>query len=416
MDKEIPREEIRRRKMRRWVVAGVVTGVVVAAVAVVAGFSGSAVKRSQLSFCVAETGNVENSVDASGKVVPAFEEVVISPVPTRILEVFHREGDMVEAGEPLLRLDLQSTEAEVRRLSDELSMKRNDKEQTSLGNQTYLTNLEMQIEAKRLAVDELEAEVRNERRLDSIGSGTGDRVRQAELAYRTAKIELEQLRKQLANERKSRASSYRSKELEESIHSRNLNEARRKLSEAGVCSPRRATLTFINGNIGSSVSAGEKLAVVSDLEHFRISGELPEGEVDKVGAGSAVDIKLGNTRLRGRVSHVIPQATNGMVSFMVLLDNDSDSRLRSGMKVELNVVCGLKEGVTRIANGPYFHGQGNYTLFVEEEPGRLEARRVTLGDSNFDYVEVVSGLRPGEKVVTSDLSEYKKQRQLKLKD
>lgn len=417
MDTEIPKEEIRQRKIKTVLKYFLPITVVVAGVVIcVETMMTSGVKREHLTFSNVETGDVENSISASGRVVPGFEEIIVSPVGTRVMEIYHNEGEEVEAGEPLMRLDLQSTEVEVRKLADELSMKQNDTRQATLNSKTYLTNLEMQIEAKSLAVGELRAELANEQRLDSIGSGTGERVRQTELAYKTAKIELEQLKKQLANERESHAASHQSKLLEEGIYRKNLDEARRKLNEAGVMAPRKGTLTYINSNIGSSIGAGEKLAVLSDLRHFRVNAELPEGDADQIAAGSRVAIKLGNTRLGGRVSHVIPQSVNGLISFSVILDDDSDKRLRSGIRVEVNVICGLKEGVVRIPNGPYFKGAGQYKMFVEnKESGRLESRTVTLGDSNFDYVEVIDGLRPGESVVTSNMEEFENKNEIKLK-
>lgn len=417
MDKDIPKSEIRRKQVRnvlKWGVLPIV--VIVVAIIVVAGFMGESIRENKLSFAVVDTGNVENSVTASGKVVPAYEEVMISPVATRILEVYCQEGETVEAGEAIMRLDLQSAEIEVRKLSDELSMKRYATERASLDSKTFLTNLEMQIKAKEMSVDELKAEVANERRLDSIGSGTGDKVRQTELAYRTAVIELEQLRKQLVNERKSHHAAHESNRLEEGIYAKNYEEASRKLEDARVKAPRAATLTYLNNSIGSSVAAGEKLAVLSDLGHFKINGEIPESDANKLTPGATVDIKLGTTRLKGIVAHIVPQASNGMVSFTVTLADDADKKLRSGVRTDLNVVCGLKENVTRIANGPYFHGEGRYILFVVDESGRnLEARTVTLGDSNFDYVEVVNGLRPGERVVTSDMSDYSDRKSIKMK-
>lgn len=417
MDTEIPKEEIRQRKIKTVLKYFLPITVVVAGVVIcVETMMTSGVKREHLTFSNVETGDVENSISASGRVVPGFEEIIVSPVGTRVMEIYHNEGEEVEAGEPLMRLDLQSTEVEVRKLADELSMKQNDTRQATLNSKTYLTNLEMQIEAKSLAVGELRAELANEQRLDSIGSGTGERVRQTELAYKTAKIELEQLKKQLANERESHAASHQSKLLEEGIYRKNLDEARRKLNEGGVMAPRKGTLTYINSNIGSSIGAGEKLAVLSDLRHFRVNAELPEGDADQIAAGSRVAIKLGNTRLGGRVSHVIPQSVNGLISFSVILDDDSDKRLRSGIRVEVNVICGLKEGVVRIPNGPYFKGAGQYKMFVEnKESGRLESRTVTLGDSNFDYVEVIDGLRPGESVVTSNMEEFGNKNEIKLK-
>ncbi len=416
MDKEISAEVKRKRKIKTAAVGATVAIAVIIAILLLSRIGGTSVKRSELSFSQVDTGNVENTVRAQGKVVPAYEEVVVSPVGTRILEVYHREGETVEAGESLLRLDTQTAEGEVRRLGDELAVRRNSSIEAGLDSRTYLTNLEMKIEVKKMEVDELQAQVANERRLDSIGSGTGERVRQAELAWHTGQIELSQLRKQLENERKAHAARLESRHLEESIQSHSLDEAKAVLSQAGVKAPRRATITYINSNIGGSVAAGEKLAVLSDLDSFRIAGELPEGEADKAVAGGWVEAKLGNSRLRGKIGSITPQSNNGMISFSVILDNDSNSSLRAGIRVDLNLICGLKENVMRIKPGAFFHGPGNYRLFVLSQDGKkLEARNVTLGDNNFDYVEVVSGLRPGESVVISDMSSFTTQSELKLK-
>ena len=121
MDKEIPIEEIRRRRIRRILLWGAIPMAVIGGAAIaMAALLGKSVKESSLTFAVTDVGNVENSVVASGKVVPAYEEVMVSPVATRIMEVYCQEGETVEAGQPIMRLDLQSAETEVRKLSDEL--------------------------------------------------------------------------------------------------------------------------------------------------------------------------------------------------------------------------------------------------------------------------------------------------------
>ena len=67
----------------------------------------------------------------------------------------------------------------------------------------------------------------------------------------------------------------------------------------------------------------------------------------------------------------------------------------------------VKEGVLRLANASYYVGRGEYELFVQDSKDEIVKRKVQLGDSNFEYVEVISGLKPGDKVVVSDMSSYK---------
>lgn len=415
MDREIPIEEQKREARKKWYKIGGVFAALVAVVALVIVFVGESVKRSDLTIAPAEKGTIESSVSASGKIVPLYEQAIVSPVGTKILEVYCNEGDNVEAGQSLLKLDLQSTEAEFRRMSDEVSMKRNEIEQAALNNATYITDLEMKIKAKEMSVSHLKAEVANERRLDSIGSGTGDRIREAQLAYETGKLELEQLKMQLANERKAHAAAYRSKQLEGTISVRNLEEMERTLDDARIKAPRAGTVTYLNKSLGTSIASGEKLAVVSDLSHFKINGEIPESNSGKLSIGSSVNVRINRNTLKGHISNISPQSLNGMVQFTVLLDDDADKALRSGLRTDLNVVYDIHDGVVRIPNGSYFQGPGSYALFVKVSDDKLERRSVTLGDSNFDYVEVKSGIQPGEEVVVSDMATYKNKKSIKLK-
>ncbi|MDE6670447.1 MAG: HlyD family efflux transporter periplasmic adaptor subunit [Muribaculaceae bacterium] len=416
MDKEIPKSEQRRRRMKyigMWIGATITVGLMLwLAVWLLA----PSVKRSEIILSQAETGTVESTVTATGHVVPAFEQILVSPVATRIVELYCREGDSVTAGTPLLRLDLQSTEIQYQRLNDELAMKRYEIEQSALEGHTRLTNLEMQIEAKEMTVDQLKAEAENERRLDSIGSGTGERVRQAVLAYRTGVLELEQLRKQLANERRIQANTARSKQLEEDISVRNLSEAARTLDDAKVRAPISGTVTYLNNSIGASIGAGEKVAVLSDLTHLKVEAEIAEGHGDKLHVGAPVTVRVGRHDFSGRLSSMNARSKSGMISFIVTLDKDNAPGLRAGLNAQAAVLYDIHEDVIRIANGSYYKGPGSYELFVVTKPDRLERRRVLLGDSNPDWVEVKSGIAPGEEVLISNLNDYEMKQSLRLTD
>lgn len=415
MDREISPKEQKKRKIKKIMTVAIPLVVIFTGIILSISFMAPSMKRASLDFVSVDKGTVETSADASGKVVPAYELIITSPVATRIMEIYCHEGDNVEKGESLMKLDLASEETELQNLADQRMMKRYNTEQTILDSRTYLTNLEMQIKAKEMSVARLKTETANERRLDSIGSGTGDRVREAELAYQTAELELDQMRKQLHNEQLSHAAARKTKELEEGITAKNLAEKKRTLDDARIKAPADATITYLNSSLGTSISAGEKLAVLSDLNHFKILAQMPESNVDKLSLGSEVNVRVGKKTLTGRIGTITPQSNNGVVSFTVLLDNDSDERLRSGVRAEINVLYDIKEGVVRMPNGSYYHGPGQYILFVDNGEGALERREVMLGDGNFDYVEVQSGLRPGEKVVKNDLSEYNNRKKINLK-
>lgn len=94
----------------------------------------------------------------------------------------------MDVGTPILKLDLQSTETEYKKLLDEEQMKRYQLEQLKVNNNTYLSDLSMQVKISAMKLSRMEVELRNERYLDSLGSGTTDKVRQAELNFNTGKL------------------------------------------------------------------------------------------------------------------------------------------------------------------------------------------------------------------------------------
>lgn len=416
MDREIPRSEIMRRRRKRLVMAQAGTVATVALIALVISLAGSTVKREDLTLGEVSRGTIEASVNSSGTVVPAFEEIITSPISSRIVEVYCKAGDEVDAATPLLRLDLQSAETEMRKLSDEMRMKQVELDRQDASGSTSVSNIEMQIKVKEMEVDRLKAELSNERYLDSLGSGTGDRVREVELAYHTGRLALDQLRQQLEGERRTVNADRRMKELEISIFGNNIREMQRTLDDARIRAPRSATLTYINDQVGQKVAEGERLAIISDLSHFRIKAQAPDSYADRIRVGASAVIKSGKTKLNGAVMSVEPQSQNGMVAFDVRIDSTDMARLRSGLKADVYVMHDIMEDVVRIPNGTYYQGPGEYELFVLSADGEnLSRHTMRLGDSNFEYVEVISGLQPGQQVVISDMSDYKNRNKIKIK-
>lgn len=415
MDKEIPKEKImHRRKVAILKTAAVVVAIGLGLWLIAAQF-GKSVKASDLSMGVADTGTIETTVAASGRVAPLFEEIINSPISSRILEVYCKAGDSVAAGTPLLRLDLESSEIEMRRLGNERAIQQAGKEKLGVSARTVLTNLQMQVRVKEMAVEKLKEDVANERRLDSIGSGTGERVRQAQLAYDTACLELEQMRQQLANERLVQEAEMRVQDLNISISSGNIHRMQRTLEDARLKAPRQATLTYIINEVGRQVSQGEKLAVVADLKHFKVEGEIADAHAQKFGTGSHAMVKIGADALPGTITNVVPQSSGGVISFTVALEDNAAPRLRSGQSTQVYILTDIIEDAVRIPAGSYYSGPGEYKMFVKTGKDKLERRQVKLGEANYEYVQVISGISPGDEVVISDMKEYVRNKSLKIK-
>lgn len=415
MDREISKEVQRKEQRKQFIRIGTAVGGFIVLIVVVISMLQTSLKRKDLNISTVDKGVIEVSVSASGKVIPAFEEIINSPINSRIVEVYKRGGDSVDVGTPILKLDLQSAETEYNKQLDEEQMKSLQLEQQRVTNHNKLSEMEMNLKVSRMELDRKAVELRNERYLDSLGAGTTDKVRQVELDYNVSILKLKEDEQKYKNEQVLAEADLKVKELELNIFRKSLAETRRMLEDAQIRSPRKAILTYVNNEIGSQIGQGAKVAIVSDLSHFKIEGEIADTYGDRIAAGSKAVIKIGSEKLDGTVSDVTPLSKNGVISFTVQLEEDNHKRLRSGLKTDVYVMNAVKDDVLRIANSSYYVGKGEYELFVVNG-NQLLKRKVQLGDSNFEYVEVVSGLQEGDQVIVSDMNAYKDKNKLKIED
>lgn len=415
MDREISKE-IRIKEKRKSIIKLVIgIGSVAGSIVLVLSLIQPTLKMDDVIVSKVDKGIIEVSVNASGKVIPAFEEIINSPINSRILEIYKRGGDSVDIGTPILKLDLQRAETDFQKLLDEEQMKRLQLEQLRVNIRSKLSEMEMKLKVSRMELNRKEVELRNERYLDSLGAGTTDKVRQAELSFTVGELQLKEDEQKYLNEQALGKADLKVKELELNIFRKGLAETKRTLEDAQVRSPRKAILTYVNSELGAQVVQGSKIAIVSDLSHFKIDGEIADTYGDRIATGNKVMVKIGSEKLNGTVSDITPLSKNGVISFTVQLDNDNHPRLRSGLKTDVYVMNAVKEDVMRIANGSYYVGKGDYELFVIKG-GNLIKKKIRLGDSNFEFVEVIDGLQPGDKVIISDMTNYKNKKKLKFKN
>ena len=414
MDRPISKKEQNKAIARSFIKYGCIAAAVVAAGYGIYMLSRSSVKLSDLKTTTVSRGDIETTVTASAKIAPAIEEIIVSPISSRIVEVYHRPGDEVEAGTPLLKLDIESARTDYEKRLDALAVARLQLEQLKGNIVTKLSNLKMQIKVAEMKVKRLEAEFAGERYLDSIGSGTTDRVREAEFALQSERLSLDQLKQQYQNESLAAETDIKVKELDIEISEKETALLRRTLTDAEIRAPRRATVTEISDKIGSQIGSGTQVAAIADLGHYKIIADIPDGYANQISIGCRTHMKIRGTDIDGKVVNISPTSSNGMISFTVIPDCDSLATLRPGLKSDLYVSSGLCSNVLRIENAPFYNQPGMYNIYVLRD-GELARTNVRLGRANYDYVEVISGLNEGDVIVTNDLSRFKGIPTIKLK-
>ena len=414
MDKKLSRKEIRRKKVAGYMKVAVPLAAVAVICVIVAVALQPALKSDLLDISEVQRGTLSVSVGATGSVVPFYEESITSPIATKILEVYKKSGEFVHKGDTILRLDLSTANVDLQAETDALKIQEYKLEQYRTEASSAISDMEKQVAIDEMRLRRMETLLVNEHYLDSIGGSTKDMVRQRELDYEVAKLQLEQLKLNYENKKKTTESTLKVYELEYSIAANKLALRRKEIGDARVLAPFDATLSWVNDRIGSGVEKGSQLAVLSDLGRYKVTAEISDNFISQFNVGNRVEVRIGNTELKGTVSNIVPSVSNSKISFTVFLDEDSGNSLRPGLKADVYVVTSIKDNVLKIANRAYYSGPGEYDLWVVED-NQAEKRTVVLGESSSFEVEVLEGLNPGERVIVSNMNGYKTRDRMKIR-
>jgi HlyD family secretion protein len=414
MDKEITLEVTASKRKKGAVVIIISIAVLVLAVMLLRGYIKSTITRSEITTAKVEIANIENTINATGEVLPEFEEIITSPINASIKSALMDAGNKIKAGQSILTLDKSATQTDFEKQKFQLETKRTEISKLKLDLNKSFYDIQSNNDIKQLHISNLADAVENAKRLYKAGGGTRENIEQAELNLKVAQLEKKQLENEIKSKQQTMQLEIREAEIAADIQQNDLKELQRKLDLANVVATRVGVITYVNKNIGANIHEGETLARIADLGSFRIQGSVSDNVADQVHSGLPVIVRINDDQLRGHVSNVSPSVQNSIVSFDVQLDDRASKLLRPNMKVDVFLVTATHSKIMRVANGPAFKGPTVQDIFVLNN-GKAERRTVHIGLTNFDYVEIQNGVKPGEEVITSDMSEYKNSKEVTVK-
>ena len=413
MDRDIPLQDIKKNRTRTWWYAGLIALVLLAAAGLMRRALYTTLQRAEIRLAIAETGDVENTLNATGEVQPELEQVVTSPIAAVLQQVFFNTGASVKTGDKILELDKTSTSIELEKQRDELELKRNGIVKIKLDLDKSFYDIKIQDSIKACRITSLKADLENAKRLFKAGGGTRETIEQAETNLQIAQLEKRQLENDIRSRQAVMRTSIRESEITASIQEKALSELERKMRQADIVASRSGVLTFVHTNLGARVGEGEVLARIADLSSFKILGSITDNYAAQLQVGMPVLARINETNVRGVLLNIRPSISNNVISFDVALnDQQSAGLLRPKMKVELYVVTNMHKQVVRVQNGPAFRGGSVQDIFVLRPDGKAERRTVKIGLVSFEYVEITEGLKAGETMILSDMSAYRNMKEI----
>jgi HlyD family secretion protein len=351
-------------------------------------------------------GNVENTIDAAGVVIPLHEEVVSSPGASRIAKVHAKPGQQVQRGELLLELDDRDIRLALETLKEQLAQQEIRVTTLTLERDQKLKQTSSAIEL--LEIDLQAARVRHERneKLRASGIVSGEDLMTAELNVKRAEIGLRQLRELLADTRRTTASAVAAAGLQQAMLRKQITQQEALLAQTQVRAPFSGMLTFVAEEAGASVAAGQLVARVSELHNYRVEATLSDFHASLLAAGQPVRVEQNGAVLAGTIHTILPEIQNGTIKLLVDLERPHDALLRNKMRVDVRIVTARRANVLVLESSGAFNGQGPQPAFIVQD-GVAHKTALTLGASDGKQVEVAAGARPGERFIVSNTSTFK---------
>ncbi|KAA3605582.1 MAG: efflux RND transporter periplasmic adaptor subunit [Calditrichaeota bacterium] len=360
---------------------------------------------SEILIDTVELGDIEATVTATGLIVPEFEQVIISPIDSKIDSIFISIGDKTLQSQPILALNKEVIFNTLRKFEDEFEILKNNKTQLKLSLERTLISLESDLEIKKLKIQSLESELKTQERLSEIGASTKEDLKRAKLNLEIAKLEKVSLERKIENQRKTLEADLKEIEIQIQIQSKDIQEQKRLIELATTKSSRSGIVTWIKDEIGSNVKKGEVIAKVSDLSSFKLEARISEMHSEKLLLGTKLKIKINNKYLKAEITNVQPTIENGIISFSAKIKDKSNELLRPNLRVDVFVVTNSKRNILRVKNGAFVNGSGLQEIFVIKGKQALKTQ-AKIGATNFDFVEILVGAKVGDKVIISDTKEF----------
>jgi HlyD family secretion protein len=364
------------------------------------------VSVSDIVVAEVRRGNVDNTVNAAGVVIPVHEEVVSSPGASRVARVHAKPGQQVKQGELLLELDDREIRLALESLKEQLAQQENKIVGLKLDMEQKLKQIRSAIELLEIDLQASRALRERNRKLRENGLVSGQDLLTSELNVQRNEVQLRQQRELIEDTRRVTASGIAATNLQREILQKQIARQEGLLQQTRVAAPFSGMLTSLVEEEGASVAAGQLVARVSELNNYRVEATLSDFHARLLAAGQPVRVEQNGEVLPGRVHTILPEIQNGTIKLLVDLDQPHNPQLRNKMRVDVNVVTDRKANVLVIDSGAAFNGKGRQPVFAVRD-GSARKTTLELGASDGKVVEVIRGAQPGDRFIVSDTSNFR---------
>ena len=365
------------------------------------------IDKDTISISTAVKGEFNDYIRISGRVQP-MTTIQLSPQEGGIVEkILIEEGSPVKAGDAILILNNDNLDLQILNSEAELAEKENILRNTQIQMEQQKLDVRQSVLEYGTQVERLKRAYEQQKALYEDKLIAKEDYLKAEEDYRLAQQKYELIR-----ERSKQDSLYRGTQIdrmEESLDNMllNMQMIRKRKSNLVVKAPIDGELGLLDVVLGQSIAAGTKIGQINSVGLYKVEAQIDEHYIDRVIAGLSATFERQGETYSTLIRKVYPEVRDGKFKADFKFDGEQPDNIRAGQTYYLNLQLGQPEEAVIIPRGTFYQKTGGKWIYVVNKEGTKAVKReIRIGRQNPQYYEVLEGLEPGEKVITSGYDTY----------
>ena len=365
------------------------------------------VDKDSITVSSAIKGEFNDYIRISGRVQP-MTTIQLSPQEGGIVEkILIEEGSPVKAGDAILILNNDNLDLQILNSEAELAEKENILRNTQIQMEQQKLDVRQNVLEYGTQVERLKRAYEQQKALYEDQLIAREEYLKAEEDYKLARQKYE-----LMAERSKQDSLYRSTQIdrmEESLDNMQLNMQmiRRRKSNLIVKAPIDGELGLLDVVLGQSIASGTKIGQINSVGTYKVEAQIDEHYIDRVVDGLEATFERQGETYSTVIRKVYPEVRDGKFKADFKFDGEQPDNIRAGQTYYLNLQLGQPEEAVIIPRGTFYQKTGGKWIYVINKDGNKAVKReIRIGRQNPQYYEVLEGLEPGEKVITSGYDTY----------
>ncbi|WP_243450946.1 efflux RND transporter periplasmic adaptor subunit [Sphingosinicella sp. CPCC 101087] len=373
------------------------------------------VETSRLTISTVERGRFDDFLPLRARVEPLVTVFLDAVEGGRVEQVMVEDGAMVQAGQLLAVLSNSDLQLNVLARQTEVTQQINSMRSQELAlSQNRLANERAVIEAE-LAVQTAQRQYEMQRPLAERGYVPARQFADSRDAYEAARDRLAVLRRTQSTDERLQSSQLAQLRASTNALNQSLDLARASLDALNLRAPVAGQLTAFSIQVGQSFNRGERLGQIDSAGRNKLRAQVDEFYLGRVAEGQVATAEVAGRPYRMRVGKIYPQVRNGAFEIDLNFIGQEPADLQRGQTVQIRLTLGDPAPALLIPNGAFYNETGgNWVFVVAPDGGSAVKRQVRLGRRNADHIEVLEGLDPGERVITSPYTGFAERDRLDL--